>query len=135
MDFCKGGKCGLFGEGGLIMFDVNTAKATYSTPDLLAVIFLGVIGGILGSLYNFFVNRVLRCYSFINEYASRPFLMLIFFQILHKNAVLLIIIVNVLQERSFFQNSSCHGHFPIDLLLLIRPTLAFKVHSLPPWHG
>lgn len=74
MDFCKGGKCGLFGEGGLIMFDVNSAKAIYNIPDLLAVIFLGVIGGILGSFYNFLVNKVLRSYSFINEYASWPFL-------------------------------------------------------------
>lgn len=49
------------------MFDVNTATATYNTRDLLAVIFLGVIGGILGSLYNFFVDKVLRTYSIINE--------------------------------------------------------------------
>lgn len=49
------------------MFDVNSAATTYSTPDLLAVIFLGVIGGVLGSLYNFFVDKVLRAYSIINE--------------------------------------------------------------------
>ncbi|XP_062093996.1 chloride channel protein CLC-c-like isoform X2 [Humulus lupulus] len=67
IEVCKGGKCGLFGEGGLIMFDVNSTKTTYSTPDLLAVIFLGIIGGIFGSLYNFFVNKVLRAYSIINE--------------------------------------------------------------------
>ncbi|KAG6652373.1 hypothetical protein I3843_05G002000 [Carya illinoinensis] len=67
MVFCRGGKCGLFGEGGLIMFDVNSAKPTYSIPDLLAVIFLGVIGGIFGSLYNYLVDKVLRTYSIINE--------------------------------------------------------------------
>ncbi|XP_015890869.2 chloride channel protein CLC-c [Ziziphus jujuba] len=67
MGICKGGKCGLFGEGGLIMFDVNSANTIYSTPDLLAVTFLGVVGGILGSFYNFLVNKVLRFYSFINE--------------------------------------------------------------------
>lgn len=67
MGFCKGGKCGLFGEGGLIMFDVNSAKSTYSIADLLAVMFLGVVGGIFGSFYNFMVNKVLRTYSFINE--------------------------------------------------------------------
>lgn len=70
MGICKGGKCGLFGEGGLIMFDVNSTKAAYSSADLLAVIFLGVIGGVLGSLYNFFVNKVLRAYSIVNEYGS-----------------------------------------------------------------
>ncbi|KAJ1420027.1 Chloride channel, voltage gated [Sesbania bispinosa] len=64
---CEGGKCGLFGKGGLIMFDVNSAKPVYNIPDLLVVIFLGVIGGLMGSLYNFLVDKVLRTYSLINE--------------------------------------------------------------------
>ncbi|KAK9286286.1 hypothetical protein L1049_014676 [Liquidambar formosana] len=67
IEFCRGGNCGLFGKGGLIMFDVNSAMAVYSTPDLLAVIFLGIIGGIFGSLYNYFVDKVLRTYSIVNE--------------------------------------------------------------------
>ncbi|CAM8941492.1 unnamed protein product [Rhodiola kirilowii] len=67
IEFCRSGKCGLFGEGGLIMFDVNSSQPTYSTPDLLAVIFLGIVGGLLGSLYNYFVDKVLRTYSIINE--------------------------------------------------------------------
>ncbi|XP_048128175.1 chloride channel protein CLC-c isoform X2 [Rhodamnia argentea] len=67
IEFCRSGRCGLFGQGGLIMFDVNSAPAAYSTRDLLAVIFLGVIGGILGSLYNYMVDKVLRTYSIINE--------------------------------------------------------------------
>lgn len=67
IEFCRTGKCGLFGQGGLIMFDVNSTKATYSTPDLLAVMFLGVIGGVLGSFYNYCVDKVLRTYSIINE--------------------------------------------------------------------
>ncbi|EEF34561.1 chloride channel clc, putative [Ricinus communis] len=67
MGFCQNGRCGLFGEGGLIMYDVNSAKTNYNTPDLLAVIFLGVIGGAFGSLYNFLVDKVLRTYSIINE--------------------------------------------------------------------
>eukprot|EP00258_Populus_trichocarpa_P019700 XP_006385193.2 chloride channel protein CLC-c [Populus trichocarpa] len=67
IDFCRSGKCGLFGQGGLIMFDVNSRKAFYSTPDLLAVVFLGVIGGVFGSLYNYCVDKVLRTYSLINE--------------------------------------------------------------------
>ncbi|XWS18027.1 hypothetical protein CRYUN_Cryun32bG0007000 [Craigia yunnanensis] len=67
IDFCRSGKCGLFGKGGLIMFDVNSANPTYSVPDLLAIIFLGIIGGVLGSLYNYFVDKVLRIYSIINK--------------------------------------------------------------------
>lgn len=65
--FCRTGKCGLFGEGGLIMFDVSSTKATYDTLDLLAVIFLGVVGGIFGSLYNYCIDKVVRTYSIINE--------------------------------------------------------------------
>jgi H+/Cl- antiporter ClcA len=53
------------------MFDVNSRKAFYSTPDLLAVVFLGVIGGVFGSLYNYCVDKVLRTYSLINEYALK----------------------------------------------------------------
>lgn len=67
IEFCRSGKCGLFGEGGLIMFDINSTVASYTTPDLLAVIVLGVIGGIFGSLYNYLVDKVLRTYSIINE--------------------------------------------------------------------
>ncbi|CAL5401776.1 unnamed protein product [Camellia sinensis] len=67
IQFCRGGNCGLFGQGGLIMFDFNSAVPTYSTPDLLAFILLGIIGGIFGSLYNYLVDKVLRTYSIINE--------------------------------------------------------------------
>ncbi|KAF2320233.1 hypothetical protein GH714_026207 [Hevea brasiliensis] len=66
LEFCQTGKCGLFGQGGLIMFDVSSMKATYNTADLLAVIFLGVLGGILGSFYNYCIDKVLRTYSIIN---------------------------------------------------------------------
>lgn len=50
------------------MYDVSSATETYSAPDILAVIFLGIIGGILGSVYNYFVDKVIRTYSIINEY-------------------------------------------------------------------
>ncbi|KAF8022997.1 hypothetical protein BT93_F0492 [Corymbia citriodora subsp. variegata] len=67
IEYCTTGKCGLFGQGGLIMYDVSSAQATYSGADILAVILLGVIGGLLGSLYNFLIDKVLRIYSIINE--------------------------------------------------------------------
>ena len=50
------------------MFDVNSLNPTYRIADLLAVIVLGMIGGIFGSLYNYLVDKVLRTYSIINEY-------------------------------------------------------------------
>ncbi|XAR56259.1 hypothetical protein NMG60_11036668 [Bertholletia excelsa] len=67
IEFCQSGKCGLFGQGGLIMFDVNSATPRYSTTDLLVIILLGILGGAFGSLYNYFVDKVLRTYSIINE--------------------------------------------------------------------
>ncbi|XP_059656205.1 chloride channel protein CLC-c-like isoform X1 [Cornus florida] len=67
IEYCWTGKCGLFGQGGLIMYDVSSAEVSYSIPDILAVLLLGVIGGIFGSLYNYLVDKVLRTYSIINE--------------------------------------------------------------------
>lgn len=58
------------------MFDVSSAEAQYGWVDMLAVLLLGVIGGIFGSLYNFLIDKVLRVYSIINEYAL---LLLLFF--------------------------------------------------------
>jgi chloride channel 7 len=68
IQFCSTGKCGLFGEGGLILYDVGSAQVTYSAGDILAVIVLGTVAGILGSIYNFLVDKVVRTYSIINEY-------------------------------------------------------------------
>ncbi|CAK9167223.1 unnamed protein product [Ilex paraguariensis] len=79
IQFCQSGKCGLFGQGGLIMFDVSSAVPAYDTADLLAVMFLGIIGGILGSLYNYLVDKVLRIYSIINEYTLLPLLLVMRF--------------------------------------------------------
>ncbi|EEF31629.1 putative chloride channel-like protein CLC-g [Ricinus communis] len=67
IDVCLRGKCGLFGTGGLIMFDVYSANVTYHLIDVPPVLLLGVIGGILGSLYNFLLDKVLRIYNLINE--------------------------------------------------------------------
>ena len=41
------------------MFDVNSSQATYGIPDLLAVIFIGIVGGIFGTIYNFLIDKVL----------------------------------------------------------------------------
>ncbi|XP_050212682.1 putative chloride channel-like protein CLC-g isoform X2 [Mercurialis annua] len=67
IDVCLMGKCGLFGTGGLIMFDVYSANITYHLIDVPPVLLLGVIGGILGSFYNFVLEKVLRVYNLINE--------------------------------------------------------------------
>lgn len=49
------------------MFDVNSAIPAYNTVDLLAVLLIGVLGGLFGCLYNYLVDKVLRTYSIINE--------------------------------------------------------------------
>ncbi|XP_078173012.1 chloride channel protein CLC-c-like isoform X1 [Carex rostrata] len=67
IEFCKSGKCGLFGKGGLIMFDLSESVATYSMPDLIAILVLGVVGGVFGGLFNFLLDKLLRTYSIINE--------------------------------------------------------------------
>ncbi|XP_065849340.1 putative chloride channel-like protein CLC-g [Euphorbia lathyris] len=67
IDVCLKGECGLFGTGGLIMFDVYTENVTYHLVDVPPVLLLGVIGGMLGSFYNFLLDKVLRVYNFINE--------------------------------------------------------------------
>ncbi|XP_073150318.1 putative chloride channel-like protein CLC-g isoform X2 [Henckelia pumila] len=67
IDVCLRGECGLFGKGGLIMFDVTSANISYHLKDLPPVLLLGVIGGILGSFYNLLLNKILRIYSVINE--------------------------------------------------------------------
>ncbi|XVF34576.1 hypothetical protein REPUB_Repub18cG0070500 [Reevesia pubescens] len=67
IDVCLSGKCGLFGKGGLIMFDAYSANVSYHLADVPPVLVLGVIGGILGSVYNFLLDKVLRVYNLINE--------------------------------------------------------------------
>ncbi|CAO2822608.1 unnamed protein product [Amaranthus hypochondriacus] len=66
MDLCYSGKCGLFGTGGLIMFNVTEENFAYHLSDVPPVLLLGLIGGLLGALYNFILEKVLRLYSFIN---------------------------------------------------------------------
>lgn len=67
IDVCLSGKCGLFGKGGLIMFDVYSANISYHLNDVPLLLVLGVLGGILGGIYNFLLDRILRLYSLINE--------------------------------------------------------------------
>ena len=67
IEFCRSGKCGLFGQGGLIMFDLSSTVASYSASDLIAIILLGIIGGVFGGIFNFLLDKILRVYSIINE--------------------------------------------------------------------
>ncbi|KAL1553299.1 hypothetical protein AAHA92_13992 [Salvia divinorum] len=76
IEYCKSGNCGLFGRGGLIMFDVSGVSVTYHPTDIIPVVVIGIIGGVLGSLYNHFLHKVLKVYNIINEKGKLPKLLL-----------------------------------------------------------
>lgn len=67
IDFCMRGQCGLFGKGGLIMYDVTSVDVSYHLWDVPPVLLLALVGGILGSIYNYLLNKVLRIYNVINK--------------------------------------------------------------------
>lgn len=48
------------------MFNVTKENFAYHLSDVPPVLLLGLIGGLLGALYNFILEKVLRLYSFIN---------------------------------------------------------------------
>lgn len=52
MGWCKSGKCGHFGSGGFIIWDVSDGQEDYSFQELLPMAVIGVIGGLLGALFN-----------------------------------------------------------------------------------
>lgn len=84
IELCGNGRCGMFGQGGLIMYDVSTLfdnLMTYHLKDIPTVILIGVTGALLGGLYNFLMIKVLRVYTKINEYdhPSFTFFLLLFF--------------------------------------------------------
>ncbi|KAH7518890.1 chloride channel protein CLC-b [Ziziphus jujuba] len=67
MEICNSGQCGLFGTGGLIMFDVSNVTVRYRLMDIIPIVLIGIIGGVLGSLYNHLLHKVLRLYNLINQ--------------------------------------------------------------------
>ncbi|KAK6151705.1 hypothetical protein DH2020_014340 [Rehmannia glutinosa] len=67
VDVCLRGECGLFGKGGLIMYDVTSENISYHLSDVPPVLLLAVIGGILGSVYNHLLNKLLQIYNLINR--------------------------------------------------------------------
>lgn len=69
-DICGRGNCGLYWKGGLITYDVTADTVAYRLADLPPVILLGVIGGVLGSLYNVLMVKVLHVCSPVNEYVQ-----------------------------------------------------------------
>ncbi|XP_075113349.1 chloride channel protein CLC-d-like isoform X2 [Nicotiana tabacum] len=52
MGWCKDGNCGHFGAGGFIIWDISGGQEDYSFEELLPMAVIGVIGGLLGALFN-----------------------------------------------------------------------------------
>ncbi|XP_042030171.1 chloride channel protein CLC-d-like isoform X2 [Salvia splendens] len=52
MAWCRSGKCGHFGSGGFIIWDISGGQEDYSFQELLPMAVIGVIGGLLGALFN-----------------------------------------------------------------------------------
>ncbi|KAK9706221.1 hypothetical protein RND81_07G111700 [Saponaria officinalis] len=67
MDFCYKGNCGLFGTGGLIMFNVTSEDFVYHLSNVPVVLLIGIVGGCLAALYNSILAKVLKLYNRINE--------------------------------------------------------------------
>ena len=63
INFCESGKCGTFGTGGLIMFDMGIASTDIGLMELIPVVILGLLGGFLGSLFTFINGKIVRAYS------------------------------------------------------------------------
>lgn len=49
------------------MFDVSNVPVRYHPMDIIPVVLIGIIGGLLGSLYNHVLHKVLRLYNLINQ--------------------------------------------------------------------
>ncbi|KAJ6699842.1 CHLORIDE CHANNEL PROTEIN [Salix purpurea] len=72
IDFCLSGKCGLFGKGGLIMFDVYSENVTYHLIDVLPVLTLGSYRRHIGKLEG-------RCFTKFYLLVRFPFSLPVFF--------------------------------------------------------
>ncbi|KAK3027245.1 hypothetical protein RJ639_041663 [Escallonia herrerae] len=65
MGWCKSGNCGHFGFGGFIIWDISGGQEDYSFRELFPMAVIGVIGGLLGALFNqltLFITRWRRNY-------------------------------------------------------------------------
>ncbi|KAJ8566905.1 hypothetical protein K7X08_019113 [Anisodus acutangulus] len=118
MEYCKSGSCGLFGEGGLIMFDVSGVIVRYHVVDIIPVAIIGVIGGLLGSLYNHVLHKVLRLYNLINEKGK-----------LHKLLLASSVSSSPLYARNFKQFNCPNGYYN-DLATLLLTTNEDAVRNI-----
>eukprot|EP00250_Pteridium_aquilinum_P024475 c29128_g1_i1 orf=221-2632(+) len=63
LSYCNTGSCGIFGTGGLIMFDMGVVSTNVGLMELIPVVILGVVGGCVGSLYTYLSGKIVSTYS------------------------------------------------------------------------
>lgn len=69
-------KCGFFGSGGFIIFDINEGQSEYWFYELLPVSILGVIGGLLGASFNYINGKITQWrikYLYKNHQSNRRY--------------------------------------------------------------
>jgi H+/Cl- antiporter ClcA len=64
---CTQDSCGFFGSGGFIIFEVSEGQENFLISELLPVILLGVVGGLLGSV---FISLNARLVAWRREYLA-----------------------------------------------------------------
>lgn len=62
ISYCGDDNCGLFGSGGLIIYNIGDVSVDFGLAELLPVVILGVIGGVLGCLFTFINGKILKFY-------------------------------------------------------------------------
>ncbi|CAI5492983.1 unnamed protein product, partial [Closterium sp. Naga37s-1] len=68
MAACQGGRCGLYSDGGFILFDAQR-ESDFGLRELLPVLVLGITGGLVGALFNTAVARLTKLRAkYINPY-------------------------------------------------------------------
>eukprot|EP00250_Pteridium_aquilinum_P012634 c20846_g1_i1 orf=136-2460(+) len=64
---CDEHKCGLYENGGLILFDIGSVSVDFGLIDLVPVITLGIIGGGMGSALTYISAKIVVMYSSWHE--------------------------------------------------------------------
>lgn len=100
------------------MFDVSGVSVRYHVVDIIPVVVIGIIGGVLGSLYNHILHKILRVYNVINEKGK-----------LHK--VLLSLSVSIFTSICMYGLPFLANCRPCDPTLPECPTTGFKKFNCP----
>eukprot|EP00250_Pteridium_aquilinum_P004120 c14352_g1_i1 orf=344-2746(-) len=62
-NLCQEQNCGIFGYGGLIVFDMSDVSTNMGLMALIPAMVLGILGGVLGSLFTFLNGKIVKIYS------------------------------------------------------------------------